>query len=63
VGLADGARQEVEAELRDEIGNMRPEEAAVMALLQRRLAENPPEKPLSTREQLEASAALLEKAG
>ena len=62
-GLADGARQEVAAELRDEIGTMRPEEAAVMALLQRRLAENPPEKPLSTREQLEASAALLQEAG
>lgn len=61
--LTEGVKQEVEAELRDELGSLKPEEAAVLALLQRRLADNPPAETLSAREQFAASAALLQEAG
>jgi DNA topoisomerase-1 len=56
--LAEGIKQEVEAELQDELASLKPEEAAVLTLLQKRLAETPPAGPMSVREQLEASAAL-----
>ena len=60
--LIDGIRQEVEAELREELASMKPEEAAVLTLLQRRLAESASETPMNLREQLATSAELLEKA-
>ncbi len=61
--LLEGIQQEVEAELRDELASLKPEEAAVLTLLQRRLAENSPAEKLSTRGQFEASAALLQETG
>jgi len=61
--LLEGIQQEVEAELRDELASLKPEEAAVLTLLQRRLAENSPAEKLSTRGQFEASAALLQGTG
>jgi DNA topoisomerase-1 len=56
--LLEGLKQEVEAELRDELASLKPEEAAVLTLLKARLAEAAPTEHLSVREQLEASAAL-----
>lgn len=61
--LVDGVRQETEAELRDELASLRPEEAAVLGLLKHRLEANPPTEKQSAREQFEASAALLQGAG
>jgi len=55
--LLDGVQMEIEAELRDERGSLKPEEAAVLTFLQKRLAEHPPAGPQSLREQLAASAA------
>jgi DNA topoisomerase-1 len=56
--LLEGLKQEVEAELRDELASLKPEEAAVLTLLKARLAEAAPTEHLSVREQLVASAAL-----
>ena len=56
--LVNGVKQEVETELREELASFKPEEAAVLTLLQRRLADNPPPEPMTLREQLESSAAL-----
>ncbi len=56
--LLEGLKQEVEAELREELASLKPEEAAVLTLLKARLANAAPNENLSVREQLEASAAL-----
>jgi DNA topoisomerase-1 len=56
--LLEGLKQEVEAELREELASLKPEEAAVLTLLKARLASARPNENLSVREQLEASAAL-----
>lgn len=61
--LLDGIKQEVEAELREDLAILKPEEAAVLTLLKNRLAMSPPGETLSTRGQFEASAALLQEAG
>lgn len=46
--LLDGVRQEIEEELRDDLGGLKPEEAAVLALLQRRLSRDGlTEKPVA----------------
>jgi len=54
--LPEGVQTQVEAELRDELGSLKPEEAAVLTFLQKRLADRPPPDSRSLREQLEASA-------
>jgi DNA topoisomerase I len=56
--LLEGVKQEVEAELREDLAELKPEEAAVLSFLQRRLANAEPTTPANLREQLEASAAL-----
>ena len=61
-GLLDGIKQEVDMELRDEADSLKPEEAAVLMFLRQRLANAQPSEKLSTREQFEASAALLQEA-
>ena len=62
-GLLEGIKQEVEAELREELDSLRPEEAAVLTFLQQRISKDQAAEKLSPREQFEASAALLQEAG
>ena len=61
--LLESVRTEVEAELRDDLGSLKPEETAVLALLQKRLTHDQDVQKLSPREQWKASAALLKEAG